>query len=58
MTSLLRFFFLFDFAGKNDEHKIRETFWYSENHKLYGVLNDPYILCLMTSSVVPTPSVR
>ncbi|XKL60842.1 hypothetical protein PGB90_007899 [Kerria lacca] len=46
------------FVDKHNNHKVNETYWYSENYKLYGLISDPHILCLMTSSVVPTSSAR
>lgn len=43
---------------ENEATKVRESYWYSENYKLYGVIQDAHVLCLMTSSVVPTYSAR
>ncbi|XP_065212566.1 protein fuzzy homolog isoform X2 [Planococcus citri] len=44
--------------NEKSSHIARETYWYSENYKLYAVLNENDVLCLLTSSVVPTPTVR
>lgn len=49
------YFFLLE---KDSKHTARETYWYSESYKLYGLIDDNNVLCLMTSSIIPTPTVR